>query len=40
MLTGWQHLNGSWYCFDASGALYTNTWTPDGFWVDSWGIWR
>lgn len=40
MVTGWQLLNGSWYCFDASGALYTSTRTPDGFYVDSWGIWR
>lgn len=40
MMTGWQYINGSWYCFDASGALYTSTRTPDGFYVDSWGIWR
>lgn len=40
MLTGWQYIDGSWYCMDASGALYTSTRTPDGYYVDSWGIWR
>lgn len=41
MLTGWQYIDNNWYYFDtASGALYTSTITPDGYHVDSWGIWH
>ena len=29
MATGWQKINGSWYCFDGSGAMYANRWCGD-----------
>ncbi len=36
MATGWRVLDGKYYCFEAgTGRLYTNTYTPDGFEVDS-----
>lgn len=35
---GWHKINGIWYYFDKnSGALLTNTTTPDGFKVDKEG---
>lgn len=41
--TGWQWLNWSkgtnWFYFDGNGYMYANTWTPDGYWVDSNGAW-
>ena len=41
MRTGWIPWNGVWYYCDVnSEAMLTNTWTPDGFWVDANGIWR
>ncbi len=40
MRTGWiQSANGNWYYCDSSGAMLTNTWTPDGYYVDGNGIW-
>lgn len=42
MRTGWiPGANGVWYyCDTNSGAMLTNAWTPDGFWVDGNGVWR
>lgn len=41
MRTGWIPWNGVWYyCDVTSGAMLTNTWTPDGYWVDANGVWR
>ena len=46
MVTGWQFLNKCWYYFSAQkmenqpvGSLYVNKVTPDGYRVDSNGIW-
>lgn len=40
MATGWIELNGISYCLDPnSGAMYANTRTPDGYWVDGSGAW-
>lgn len=35
----WVTVDGKSYCFNASGALYVNTTTPDGYVVDSNGAW-
>lgn len=40
MLTGWILSNGKWYYCDASGAMLTNTTTPDGYYVDGNGVWQ
>ena len=40
MITGWVQTNGLWYYCDASGAMLTNTYTPDGYYVDGNGVWR
>lgn len=40
MLNGWQYINGSWYYLNESGVLLTNTTTPDGYYVDSSGVYR
>lgn len=41
MRTGWIPGNGVWYyCDTNSGAMLTNAWTPDGYWVDANGVWR
>lgn len=29
MATGWQKIDGSWYYFDGSGAMYANRWCGD-----------
>ena len=46
MVTGWQFLNKCWYYFSTQkvenqpvGSLYVNKVTPDGYRVDSNGIW-
>lgn len=40
MLTGWQSIGGAYYYFDkTSGALWRNTTTPDGYYVNADGIW-
>ncbi|MDO4488859.1 MAG: Calx-beta domain-containing protein [Eubacteriales bacterium] len=45
MLTGWQLIDGRWYYFSEKagsgtmGALYRNTYTPDGYLVDGSGAW-
>lgn len=40
MQTGWiQNTDGRWYYLSESGALLTNTTTPDGFTVDENGTW-
>ena len=46
MVTGWQKLNFAWYYFSPNkvenqpvGSLYMNKMTPDGYRVDSNGIW-
>jgi N-acetylmuramoyl-L-alanine amidase len=35
----WLYINGESYCFAASGALYVNCTTPDGYKVDASGAW-
>ncbi len=42
MRTGWiKGSDGNWYYCDAtSGAMLTNAWTPDGYYVDSNGVWE
>lgn len=37
MMTGWIKDNGSWYYMDPSGKMAVNYYTPDGFYVDSFG---
>ena len=37
--TGWKQISGSWYYFGQDGAMYQNTVTPDGYYVDSNGAW-
>ncbi|MCP1103667.1 hypothetical protein M2454_003007 [Aequitasia blattaphilus] len=32
--------DGAWYYLGSSGAMLTNTRTPDGYWVDAKGVWR
>ncbi len=39
MQTGWVEVSGKWYYFDKSGALLTNTITPDGYYVNANGEW-
>ena len=39
MLTGWQNLGGQWYYLGTNGAMYANTWTPDGYYVNGSGVW-
>jgi|GEM_PF-6259704 len=36
----WVMIDGVYYAFDASGWLYQNTITPDGYYVDSTGAWN
>ena len=35
MQIGWKQVNGTWYYFGSDGAMYYNTLTPDGFFVDA-----
>lgn len=35
----WLLIDEEWYCFDSHGALYMNTVTPDGYYVDKDGAW-
>lgn len=37
--TGWKKISGSWYYFGQDGAMYQNTTTPDGYYVDASGAW-
>lgn len=40
MRTGWIQAGNSWYyCDVSSGGMLTNTYTPDGYYVDANGIW-
>ena len=39
MMTGWINWNNKLYYCDASGAMLTNTTTPDGSRVDESGAW-
>lgn len=40
LLTGWQKVDGKWYYLDTkTGVCYTNTYTPDGYYVNSEGVW-
>ncbi|MDO5829038.1 MAG: hypothetical protein Q4Q25_02690, partial [Methanocorpusculum sp.] len=47
MLTGWQLIEGRWYYFETregiagrpQGSLYTNCYTPDGYYVNANGVW-
>ncbi len=42
MKTGWIHdsNNGNWYYCGSDGAMETNSWTPDGYYVDANGVWE
>lgn len=35
----WAIMNDTWYYFGTDGKMYSNTYTPDGYWVDSNGAW-
>ena len=35
----WQAINGKWYYLGTDGAMYADTWTPDGRYVDGSGAW-
>ena len=37
MQTGWQYIGGRWYYLGTDGAMYANTRTPDGYYVDGSG---
>lgn len=39
MLIGWQKIDNKDYCFAPNGALYVSCITPDGYIVDSKGVW-
>ncbi|MDF2881558.1 MAG: cell wall binding repeat domain protein [Clostridiaceae bacterium] len=39
ILTGWQKIDNKDYCFANDGSLYANCTTPDGYEVDSNGVW-
>lgn len=36
---GWVYTGGNYYYCGPSGELWTSRWTPDGYWVNSQGIW-
>lgn len=40
MLTGWQKIDSKNYCLADDGSLYVSCTTPDGYIVDSKGIWQ
>lgn len=40
MLTGWQKIQNKDYCFALDGSLYISCTTPDGYVVDSNGVWQ
>ena len=40
MATGWVKDSGSWYYLASSGKMLHNTYTPDGYYVDSSGAWK
>lgn len=35
----WKELGGVWYYFGYQGYIWTNTWTPDGYYVNEDGAW-
>lgn len=37
--SAWKKIGGYWYRFMMSGALETNTWTEDGYFVNADGVW-
>ena len=39
MKTGWIHLDSGWYYLNSSGEMLADTTTPDGYYVDSNGVW-
>ena len=36
---GWQYIDGAWYYLSNKGVCLLNTYTPDGYYVDSNGVW-
>ena len=45
MVVGWKKIQGAWYYFGIDGAMLTNAYTPDGYyvgpdgkWLENWGI--
>lgn len=39
MVTGWILWKGVYYYCGPNGDMWTDTWTPDNFYVDSDGVW-
>ncbi len=37
--SSWLQYNNQWYYLGADGRMYTNTTTPDGYYVNNEGIW-
>ena len=35
----WIKWYNKWYYVGSDGAMYANCYTPDGYWVDSSGLW-
>ena len=38
MQTGWIQIGNNWYYMGADGAMLTNVWTPDGYYVNDYGV--
>ena len=39
MATGWVQTGGTWYYLHGSGAMATNQWVEDRYWVTGSGAW-
>ena len=39
MATGWQQIDGSWYYLQSWGGMLADAMTPDGYYVNSQGVW-
>ena len=39
MATGWQQIDGSWYYLQSWGGMLADAMTPDGYYVNSRGVW-
>ncbi len=40
MKTGWITVNNAWYYLGSDGAMLSDTWTPDGYYVTGNGSWN
>ncbi|MDY2713475.1 MAG: hypothetical protein SOV73_09145 [Candidatus Faecivivens sp.] len=36
----WNYIGGKWYYFGTDGAMLSDTMTPDGYTIDSNGVWN